>query len=313
MAVAQKKEDRVALVDEIAKRVSNWNRWKNERGTLNFITEKERKHAASLIQEGIVVSLSRTLEAKDDAFNRNSRYMTRLPTDEPYGHGAPNFVVDVWHVSHHGACVTHVDSTAHIFYRGKTFNGHDHSIVSNVAGAIKGSVECMFSEGIFTRAVLLDVGTYLSQAQGKGYLPPGYEVTPEDLEATAKAEGIQIQSGDFILLRTGYPKALKEHPDVTHAGAGWNPRALEILHKWQVCMIGTDTHGEPAPAKDPEMGCPAHILALVYMGLPILDNGDFEALSRICKEKKRYFFAISLNPIRYSGGTGSAVNPIAML
>jgi len=307
-----KTEDRVALVVEISKRVNNWNRWKNDKGTLNFITEKERKYAASLIQEGIVLSLSRSLETKDDFFNRNSRSMARLPKDEPIQTGSPNFVVDIWNVSHHGGCVTHVDTTAHVFWRGKTFNGNDESIISNVSGAIKGSVESMFSNGVFTRAVLLDVGTYLSQAQGKGYLPEGYEISYEDLEATAKAEDVIIRSGDLILLRTGYPKAIAENPEKKGSG-GLHPRALELLHKWQVSMIGTDTHGEPVPSHDPQMPFSTHILALVYMGLPILDNSDFEALSKVCQEKKRYAFAISINPIRFSGGTGSPVNPIAML
>jgi len=269
---------------EISNRVNNWNRWKNDRGTLNYITEKERKHAATLIQEGITLSLSRPLECKDDVFNRNSRSMSRLPNDEPFLEGSPNFVVDVWNVSHHGACVTHVDSTAHVFWRGKTFNGNDHSIVSNLNGASRGSVEAMFSGGIFTRAVLIDVGTYVSQAQGKGYLPEGYEVTPEDLEATVKAEGIQVQPGDFILLRTGYQKAIATNPEMKGT-SGLHPRALELLHKWQVCMIGTDTHGEASPAQDPKMPFSTHILALVYMGLPILDNADFEILSKMCQEK----------------------------
>jgi len=310
MAVAVQKEDRVALVEEVSKRVINWNRWKDERGTLNFITEKERKNAASLIQEGITLSLSRPLETKDDVFNRTTRNMARLPNDEPFGTGSPNFVIDIWNVSHHGGCVTHVDSTAHVFWRGKSFNGNDHSVVSNITGATKGSVEAMFSEGIFTRAVLLDVGTYLSQAQGKGYLPAGYEVSDEDLEATAKEEGIRIESGDFILLRTGYPKAIAEQD--MKGSVGLHPRALELLHKWQACMIGTDSYGESSPAHDPEMPFSTHILALVYMGLPILDNADFESLSRLCQEKKRYSFAISINPIRFSGGTGSPVNPIAL-
>ena len=43
--------------------LSNWGRWgdEDELGTMNHITPETRRRAASLVQEGVTVSCSRTL------------------------------------------------------------------------------------------------------------------------------------------------------------------------------------------------------------------------------------------------------------
>ena len=56
----------------------------------------------------------------------------------------------------HGYTVTHVDSLAHFFWNGKTYNGKPAHLVSTSLGATFGSVE-EAKEGIISRAVLVDV------------------------------------------------------------------------------------------------------------------------------------------------------------
>jgi hypothetical protein len=48
------------------------------------------------------------------------------------------------------------------------------------------------------------------------------------------------------------------------------------------------------------------------MGLWILDNADFEELAEACKQRNRWQFLVSINPLRLHNTTGSPVNPIAV-
>ena len=57
--------------------LSNWNRWGNDdqTGTVNLITPAKRKQAASLVREGVSVSLARDTEKSPAPDNPN-----------PFGH-----------------------------------------------------------------------------------------------------------------------------------------------------------------------------------------------------------------------------------
>jgi len=48
-----------------------------------------------------------------------------------------------------------------------------------------------------------------------------------------------------------------------------------------------------------------------HMGLPLLDNANFERLAEACAEEGRYEFLLVVAPLIVEGGTGSPVNPIA--
>src|SRR5438045_2252723 len=57
----------------------------------------------------------------------------------------------------------------------------------------------LLRDGIVTRGVLLDVA-----AQKGRWLDSGEGVLPEDLEAAEKAQGVRVEPGDVLLVRTGY-------------------------------------------------------------------------------------------------------------
>lgn len=49
------------------------------------------------------------------------------------------------------------------------------------------------------------------------------------------------------------------------------------------------------------------------MGVPLPDNLDLEALSAACAATGRYAFLLAVAPLNVPGGTGSPVNPLAVL
>ena len=54
-----------------------------------------------------------------------------------------------------------------------------------------------------------------------------------------------------------------------------------------------------------------HILALVAMGMPLIDNCDLEDLATTCADLQRWEFQFVMSPLRLAGASGSPVNPIA--
>ena len=54
------------------------------------------------------------------------------------------------------------------------------------------------------------------------------------------------------------------------------------------------------------------MIAIVAMGLHLIDNCDLEALAETCERLNRWEFFLSIQPLRLEGGTGSAVNPVAV-
>ncbi len=54
------------------------------------------------------------------------------------------------------------------------------------------------------------------------------------------------------------------------------------------------------------------MVALVAMGLWLIDNGNLEELSQACAARQRWQFMLTIAPLRLQGATGSPVNPIAV-
>jgi hypothetical protein len=49
------------------------------------------------------------------------------------------------------------------------------------------------------------------------------------------------------------------------------------------------------------------------MGMPLLDNADLEDIAAASAEEGRWEFMLTVAPLVVIGGTGSPVNPIAVL
>ena len=78
-------------------------------------------------------------------------------------------------------------------------------------------------------------------------------------------------------------------------------------------MLGGDGDNDAHPSPVPEIDHPVHILAMNAMGMCLLDNLDLEALSAACEEAGTFEFLLTVAPLIIPGGTGSPVNPIAIL
>jgi kynurenine formamidase len=107
-----------------------------------------------------------------------------------------------------------------------------------------------------------------------------------------------------------------------HAARGaWDPRqklaglyasCLPWLHERGVAALGCDGVSDVVPSQVEDVPLPIHSVAIVAMGLHLLDNLELEALARACAEERRWEFLLVVAPLVLFRGTASPVNPIAI-
>ncbi len=290
--------------------LSNWGRWgpDDQLGALNYITPEKRRNAASLVQEGISVSCAwdiGTAPRPDHLFGVPQRYMVATGRD-PLVFGRGGAALEVMSLAFHGATVTHLDGLSHIFWDGQMYNGKPAELVNAQQGASHFAVTEL-GDGIVTRGVLMDIPAL----DGRPWLEPGEGVFPEHLGAAEERQGVRVSTGDIVLLRTGKGRRQREEQDPPSSG-GWHVASLPWLHEREVAVIGADTAQEAGSPGYEAIGVPVHMIAMVAMGVHLIDNCDLEALARTCERLNRWEFFLSIQPLRLEGGTGSAVNPVAV-
>lgn len=211
--------------------------------------------------------------------------------------------IERWELTYHGCVISHVDSWAHCSWRGLMYGGRDaNSVVSHETGATAGSVPQIFTRGVFF------------DAAPEGWLAEGQAVTRAHLERLETQNGVRVGPGDAVLVRTGHTKARTE--SVGGFAINGTPACHWDVAEWlaerRVAIFGSDTSNDVAPPPVPAFSSPVHVLALVGMGMPLLDNLDLEALAETIRRKRRSTFALAICPLRLDGATGSPVNAMAL-
>ncbi|MBF6599470.1 MAG: cyclase family protein [Dehalococcoidia bacterium] len=288
-------------------RFCNWGRWgpDDELGTLNFITEDVRRAAVALVRDGRTVSLARPLATAGVlAGARNPRPATlELQVDER-GSG------DAIGVAYHGFANTHIDALCHIFADGgRAYNDRPASDVG-ADGARSNAIEGWRS-GIVTRGVLYDVPRH----RGVAHVSFDEPVHGWELADIAEAEQIAPRAGDAVIVRAGSDAFWARHPtfEPPWRAPGLHASVLEFLYDTNAALLGWDLMEAPGQDEYRAPALPIHSIAIPYMGLPLLDNTALEELAAACSDAGRREFLLIVAPLVVIGGTGSLVNPIAML
>jgi kynurenine formamidase len=216
--------------------------------------------------------------------------------------------------TYHGAIHSHLDAVnCHVMFEGKGYNGRPMDDIKAAGGCPKGSILAQ-KNGIFTRAVLFDATLLPGRATAQGWLEPGTAVTAEDLEALEKIEHVRVAPGDVILLYTGrWKRRAALGPWKTAEGfAGYQANVAYFMKERGVALIGHDAWNDVAPHGFPaSIGLPIHRLALVALGVSILDNLDLEEAASMARRLNRWEFLFTAAPLRIEKGMGSPLNPIA--
>jgi len=229
--------------------------------------------------------------------------------DAEVGLGAMGFAKDFVGVDYHSDGHTHIDALCHVAYEDRLYNGVAAGSIT-AEGAAAEAID-LVKDGLVGRGVLVDV----PRLRGVPWLEPGEHVFREDLEVAEREHGVEIEEGDILLVRTGHARRLTELGpwDTAHSKAGLHPTTMSLLAERGVAALGCDGNSDTAPSSTEGVAFPIHVLALNAMGGLLLDYLQFEDLRSACETAGRWEFLCVTAPLRIIGGTGSPVNPLAIL
>lgn len=290
--------------EKMVKDLSNWGRWgkDDQLGTINLITPVKRREAAAQVTEGFAVSLARDADTQKAVDNTTPfEHEMSLAVDG-------EFNMDKYSVFFHGFAHTHFDAPSHTYYEGRMYNGFPVAAVTADGAKYLSAVN--YRDGVFTRGVLVDIPSL----RNVPYLDTTDLITSQDLDAWEKKTGVHIGHGDAVFIRTGRwaRRAAKGPWDIGNHSAGLDPSTARWLKERDIALLGGDAASDAIPSLVDGVNFPIHILMLVSMGTPMLDQCDLEVLAKAAASRNRYTFLLTVAPIRIKGGTGSLVNPIAL-
>lgn len=293
----------------------NWGRWDNDRGTLNLITDERVRAAAATVRTGQVFGLGSPLvpdyapdELRDLHKFPGQGFEHQMLTAHEMASGR-HAAADRISVSLHSLENTHLDALSHVGHLGKGFNGVPFDEMVTMDGAHRFDITEVMT--FVTRAVIIDV----PRLRGVAYLEPGDSVTADDLRAGAA----EVEPGDALLIRTGRWLAPPRRPgnpatkDPVHGDwAALDVDALAFVAERDVAVVGTDSVGDTFPSPHPAQPS-VHIVALVYLGLPLLHSLDLERLAEACAREGRATALLSVGALNIKGATGSPVTPVCVI
>lgn len=291
--------------EQIAKwmtELSNWGRWgkDDQKGTLNLITAAKRKQAVALVKDGVSVSMAHTIDKIKTP--DSPRPIGQEMTLDAGGHA-----MDLYTIWYHGSIITHIDALCHYSFEGKLYNGFSRAQITQDGCPILG-VENQ-KQGFMTRGVLVD----LPLLKKVPYIEPGTGITAADIEAWEKFAHVKVSSGDALFLRTGrWARRAKLGPwNVAASAAGYDASMMPWIHQRDVALLGNDGVEDVQPSGIDGVPRPIHQLAIVALGLPLIDVMDLEAVAEECARRKQWEFMVTVAPPPVAGGTGFPINPIA--
>jgi kynurenine formamidase len=286
-----------------------WGRWgeDDERGALNRIASAQVRDAAALVRSGEVLSLAQPLSPRTPVPQHRAglqHFMGRDGGDYAAGARRPGgfqFAEDTVVLPLHIG--THIDALCHAWYDDALYNGFPGSGTRSTSGATRCGIDKMGP--IAGRGVLLDV----AGARG-GPLRDAAVIGPGDLEHAAGQAGVEIGKGDVVLIRTGWAES-EGRADVVSFDSepGLNVEAALWLAEREIAVLGADNFAVEVIPFAAGTVFPVHQRLIRDFGIPLLEGLLLHQLAAT----GRHEFLFAASPLPVVGGTGSPINPMAIL
>ena len=308
MSIYNRKVPSKVQIEKELNEKNNWGRWGNKSvyGAINLITDEKKLEAVNLVKYGKSISLSRPLPVLPSHENPYpaQHYMSKIYRGDKAG-GA----VDYIGMHYHGQASTHIDALCHVWNENGMWNGKKPEEVIDYSGAKYGGIE-LWKDGILTRGILLDV----TKHRKEGYVRDGLPVHGWELEDIVASNDLVIKPGDAVLVYSGREE-FNRNNQINWGGdkqkrPGLHASCLPFIRDNNISLLGWDMMDE----RPNQYGLPWTVHGAIFAyGIALLDNALLEPLALICHELNKYEFMLSVNPLKIVGGTGSPVNPIAVL
>lgn len=307
---------------------NNWGRWGDgdERGTLNLLTAEAITAAAGCVRQGRALSLSLPIRgATSSAASATVPHLRGRPLPQhfmsvdggdyaagarPIGAGL-RVADDALVVSWHGT-TTHMDALCHMWAGDELYNGHP-------AGRVRsyGAGRCGIEKAgpVVGRGVLFDV----ARLRGVAHLSAADRIDGDELAACAAASGTQVGPGDVAVVRTGWPAVWDAaRPEAYWAGQpGLSADGGAWLAERDVAMVACDNAAisglNARQMADEDLGDDLHLVFLWRHGIHLAEMLWLEELSAALAAAGQEAFLFVAAPLAIEGGTGSPINPVAVL
>jgi kynurenine formamidase len=289
---------------------TNWGRWgdDDERGALNLVTPESVRTAAAAVTTGKAYSLGIPIQATGVPLLDHRGAPRRLTLFNESDDGFFAFAgaapgtgshEDVLVLPSH--TTSHMDALCHAYSDHRHYNGVAASEMKTHTGAARLGIEKVGA--IAARGVLLD----LPKVHGADWLEPGTVITPADLETCADREGVTIEPGDVVLVRTGYLDFwFANQPDVGWMQPGLGLEAARWLADRDVVAVASDNAAVEAIPFDGNEYLAVHTELLVRRGIYLI---EFLNLAELAADEC-YTGLFAVGPLKVTGATGSPVNPV---
>jgi kynurenine formamidase len=319
---------------DLGSRLRRWGTWgpNDEKGALNFITPERRAYAATLVRRGQVFSLALPIRSGRGPMRGSTRRFNPVhlmtatgdaSSDANLGGGA-DITDDLLIMPLQST--TQWDALCHVYYEDTLYNGYPAATVG-VSGASRNGIGVVHSEFV-GRGILLDV----ARLHGVDCLSPCHAITSAELESCENTQGVRVEEGDLLLVRTGQMSKVQSFEDwsVFHGRqAGLHYQSAEWLAERRVAAVAADNSAVEAleqpisgaetdlPTTDKThvingVRVPLHMLALRDLGIHLGEYWYLEELAADCAKDGVYEFLLVAQAMPIEGGAGSPVNPVAM-
>lgn len=304
---------------------NNWGRWgtDDERGALNLLSPAVVQAALGSVREGRTLSLSMPIRGATSS---------PAPTTVPHLRGRPlpqHFMSvdggdyaagtraigaglkmsdDALVVTPHGT-TTHMDALCHMWSGEELYNGHP-------AGRVRsyGAGRCGIDKAgpVVARGVLFDVPAL----RGVPHLAVGDRIDGADLAACLTATQTRLRPGDVAVVRTGWPLTWQDRPEAYWAGQpGLSADGGRWLAERDVCMVASDNAAigglNDRQLADEGLEDDLHMIFLWRHGIYLAEMLWLEELPGLLTGRADFLFIAA--PLAIEGGTGSPINPLAVL
>jgi kynurenine formamidase len=200
---------------------------------------------------------------------------------------------------------THIDALCHQAENLHLYGGREvDASIQTPHGFTELGVETIAP--LITRGVLLDIARH----RGVDHIGAGNPIKLDELEAAAQKQGVSVDEGDVVLVRTGNG-ALWQDPTTYLQAGGVSGSVSQWLASRGVRAVGADNAAwDEVGVVDPDLKVtlPGHLILLVRHGIYIIENLFLEDLAR----DQCYEFTFICLPLKLRGATGSPVRPVAI-
>lgn len=297
-------------------------------GMLNNLTAAATRKAATLVRAGVTFNLDYPV----NAFVPSLSGTRRTARHEIFANNENHR--DDWLDSFFLQSTSQLDGLRHFRHPVHGFYGGVPDELIAPGSPVIG-LQLASERAIVGRGVLLDLPAFYREAGVPFDVGSNHAVTPRDLDGAFERQGLRSETGDIVILYTGWARHFLGSDEPTRErqrgispGLDQTEEVLSWLWDHRVALIASDNSsleaypvqqhsqffvaGEAGPKHGADHRGLMHRNLLGLLGLLLGELWQLEELAAACRTDERYEFLLSVKPLNLIGAVGSPANAIAV-